>query len=266
MAVVEPNTAVAFVRAGADLHMKVLLLSRRAWNFSVGLTLVMIAGIATASDTVPVPAQDAGGKAGQAKDLNVVAAKQRVELTVRVLEGAMNEVMSLSGIKTLLPGLDLTSGVCLNAVRYAPVDSGIVYYPPQLPACVYEFRCLFNEKQFTLTWSAMEQKEEFKRASLPNITVQSGMEAVFDLPVALSGEQLKVTPTIDPDDGRVIKITILSPRLNPGKLPSLAYSSVSIWDGQTLMVSVKPADKADASHFIFVSARVVDASGGRVKQ
>lgn len=107
-------------------------------------------------------------------------------------------------------------------------------------------------------------KSGSKPASLPHMTVKGGKEAVFDMPAEAGGSQLKVTPEIG-RDGQTVNVTIQPASLDPAS-QKIMTTSVSIWNGQTVMMAGQPAGKEKTMRVIFITASLIDPLGDPVKK
>lgn len=100
--------------------------------------------------------------------------------------------------------------------------------------------------------------------SLPNATVKSGKEAVFDMPADVGGPQLKVTPAIGAD-GHTVDVSIQAASLDPAT-KRIITTGVTIWNGQTVMMAGRPAGEEKKMRVIFITAALIAPLGDPVKK
>ncbi|MCX6849504.1 MAG: M56 family metallopeptidase [Verrucomicrobia bacterium] len=135
--------------------------------------------------------------------------------------------------------------------------------PPEIRH-VFNLCGILTEAQFQTLAATLKQKKGMDLVSLPEAKAKTGQSTVFDVPAALGGKQLRIKPLIEPDGGR-IRLTFQLPDLVPAQ-KHLMVTEVTLWDGQTLVLSGIPADKAGITRMIFVSAKVIGPEGKEVKK
>ncbi|MGV3663858.1 MAG: M56 family metallopeptidase [Prosthecobacter sp.] len=99
-------------------------------------------------------------------------------------------------------------------------------------------------------------KGRHKVAPLPSAAVKSGHEAVFDIPQQ-KGRQIKATPVLGPD-GNTIELNLQVTSADP---PQAITTSVTIWDGQTVILAGQATEQDGVQRVIFVTAQMFEPAG-----
>lgn len=140
----------------------------------------------------------------------------------------------------------------------AKTEPGTPTVPPDTLRGQFTVQAVLTAPQFQLVLNHLT-KSGHKPTALPEAAVASGKEAVFDLPLQPASGPFKATPTLGVA-GNTLDLRVQCALQNTQK-PRAITTSVTLWDGSTLVLAGEPAGQEGLMRVIFVSALMFDPAG-----
>ena len=166
------------------------------------------------------------------------APKKHVHLTVKAVE------MKGDFLKMMTEWLE-PSATKVEATE-PPVDTS-----PPSPAVLRQFTLagILTDSQFQKVMKSLSVKAGFKL----EVIKPKQQSQMYDLPAALGGSEMKIEPVIGPD-GYTIEMVVQAPPQEPRPARGIS-TSVTIWNGQTLVLGAQPSE--GISRLLFITGQLV---------
>jgi hypothetical protein len=163
--------------------------------------------------------------------------KKQTRLTVQAVE------MTGDFLKQLNDWLPPLPGKIEN--EWAPAESNLT--PPPEVLRQFSLGGVFTPAQLEIVAKRLADSGAKLETLKPNKKPQ-----MYDLPAALGGGEIKAEPVIGPD-GRTIDLIVHTPSHDPNASKGLS-TTVTIWEGQTIVLGAQPS--ADLSRLLFITVAI----------
>ncbi len=123
----------------------------------------------------------------------------------------------------------------------------------------YFFGGILTDPQLQVIVRNLVKNDGLKPLVLGRGMVANGKESTFDVPAALGGHQLTVTPSIDSD--RTIELQMQASNSGNAAVHGATTTAATILDGQTVILAGQPAEKEKTTRCLFITTKLIAPTG-----